>query len=202
MERTETTLRKGSRPRVRTAHPGPFRFFQTLLRTEGCTFSGFTLLELMVVVAILGALSAISIPMYVGYVHKARMTKCIADIYTMEKLLKLYQHDMGVFPDSLAEIGMQNLLDPWGNPYEYLRIQGTQFDETVEKQTGKPADTGGGNEKGKPRKDRFLHPINNDFDLYSMGPDGKTVAPLTAKASQDDIIRASDGRFVGVAANY
>jgi general secretion pathway protein G len=38
--------------------------------------------------------------------------------------------------------------------------------------------------------------------LYSAGADGKTVLPLTAKASQDDIIRANDGSFIGVAASY
>ena len=63
---------------------------------------------------------------------------------------------------------------------------------------------GGGKTKGggKARKDHFLHPINTDFDLYSMGPDGKSTAPLTAKISQDDIIRANDGGFVGLAAHY
>jgi general secretion pathway protein G len=35
-----------------------------------------------------------------------------------------------------------------------------------------------------------------------MGPDGKTVAPLTAQDSRDDIIRANDGRYVGPAADY
>ena len=52
------------------------------------------------------------------------------------------------------------------------------------------------------RKDRFLVPINTNFDLYSMGPDGKSVPPLTAQASQDDIIWASDGEYIGPAAQY
>ena len=45
-------------------------------------------------------------------------------------------------------------------------------------------------------------PINTDFDLYSMGPDGKSVAPLTAAFSQDDVVRANDGSFIGVAKDY
>ncbi len=52
------------------------------------------------------------------------------------------------------------------------------------------------------RKDKFLVPINTDFDLYSMGEDGKSVPPLTAKASRDDIIRANDGGYIGPASGY
>jgi general secretion pathway protein G len=89
----------------------------------------------------------------------------------------------GNLPPDLATIGMDTLTDPWGNPYYYhTTVAGT------------------GNGLG--RKDKSLHPINTDFDLYSSGPDGKSVPPLTAKPSQDDIIRANDGSFLGVAANY
>ena len=52
------------------------------------------------------------------------------------------------------------------------------------------------------RKDRFLVPINTYFDLYSTGEDGESVSPLTAKASQDDVIWANDGDFIGPASNY
>ena len=52
------------------------------------------------------------------------------------------------------------------------------------------------------RKDRFLVPINSCYDLYSMGKDGQSVPPLTAKASWDDIVRANDGAFVGLAWQY
>jgi general secretion pathway protein G len=56
--------------------------------------------------------------------------------------------------------------------------------------------------KGKWRKDRFLVPLNSDYDLYSMGKDGCTVAPITAKASHDDILRANNGSYVGLASKY
>jgi general secretion pathway protein G len=54
----------------------------------------------------------------------------------------------------------------------------------------------------KLRKDRFLVPLNTDFDLYSMGQDEDSKAPLTAEASHDDIIRANNGGFVGLAHKY
>ena len=45
-------------------------------------------------------------------------------------------------------------------------------------------------------------PVNSDYDLYSMGRDGKSNAPFTAKMSRDDIVRANDGQFVGLASEY
>ena len=53
-----------------------------------------------------------------------------------------------------------------------------------------------------PRKDRFLVPINSDYDLYSVGRDGESVAPLTAAKSHDDIVRAANGAYVGLAENF
>jgi len=55
---------------------------------------------------------------------------------------------------------------------------------------------------GQARKDRFLVPLNSDYDLYSDGQDGQTTAPITAQKSQDDIIRASDGAYVGLASQF
>jgi general secretion pathway protein G len=52
------------------------------------------------------------------------------------------------------------------------------------------------------RRDRFLVPINSDYDLYSMGADGRTATPLTASMSRDDIVRAGDGSFIGPASGY
>jgi general secretion pathway protein G len=52
------------------------------------------------------------------------------------------------------------------------------------------------------RKDKFLHPINTDYDLYSMGVDGKSAKPITAQPSQDDIIRINDGAYIGLVSKY
>ena len=59
-----------------------------------------------------------------------------------------------------------------------------------------------GSNSGQWRKDKNIVPINTDFDLYSIGKDGNSVAPLTAKPSRDDIIRANDGAFVGLVSVY
>ena len=144
---------------------------------------GFTLIELIIVMAMLATLSAIAIPVYNNYTKKTQITKCIADISNLELEIAEYVALNDKPPDSLNDLGHGNLLDPWGNPYQYLSF----------------ADVTG---VGKMRKDHNLVPLNTDYDLYSMGKDGKSKPPLTAKASHDDIIRANNGSFKGIASDY
>ena len=145
----------------------------------------YTLIELMVVIAIVSILAAIAVPSFAAYRERAMIAVCITDIGTIGKEISAFAIASGRFPDTLAEAGWGGKMDPWGNPYQYLKIDGAA--KSV---------------KGKARKDRFLVPINTDFDLYSMGPDGLSVGPLTAPQSQDDIIRASDGSFIGRASHF
>ena len=95
-------------------------------------------------------------------------------------------------------------LDPWGNPYQYLRLLDPESGGTGGGGKGGKGGKGGGGGGGKEKawKDHFLVPLNTDYDLYSMGPDGRSVAPLTAAASRDDIVRADDGEFVDEAVKY
>ncbi|MBK7951599.1 MAG: prepilin-type N-terminal cleavage/methylation domain-containing protein [Deltaproteobacteria bacterium] len=68
--------------------------------------------------------------------------------------------------------------------------------------TGGGGRGGGGSIMGEVRKDRFQVPINSDFDLYSSGPDGESRGPLSASVSRDDVIRANDGAYYGVAEEF
>ena len=45
-------------------------------------------------------------------------------------------------------------------------------------------------------------PLNSTYDLYSKGKDGASAGPLTAQSSGDDIIRANDGGYIGLASGY
>ena len=94
--------------------------------------------------------------------------------------------DYGRLPTDLTEIGEPNATDPWGRPYEYTLIFGLDKTEI----------------EGKLRKDRFLIPLNTDFDLYSIGKDGMSAAPLTAEESWDDIVRANNGGYIGLGHKY
>lgn len=268
-------------------------------RTSHHNSEGFTLIELMIVVAILAVVAGLAIPGYRAAVKTARMAVAMREIHLLMNEIDLYELREGQLPTSLADIGRGGIRDPWGNPYSYVDLatavipggggqgggnggfggsgspQGggsksggskggsstasgstssgstssgstsggsTSSGSTSSGSTGSGstgsgstaggstssgsntggsntggANTGGANAGGanaggpnegnaggaiQPRKDRFLVPINSDYDLYSMGADGRSVAPLTASMSRDDIIRANDGAFVGLAEDY
>jgi general secretion pathway protein G len=149
---------------------------------------GFTFIELVITILIVGILSAIAIPSYLKYLEKNKETTAITDINTIaSKLKEIMMENPDALPPDLATSIFGNLLpliDPWGNPYQYLPLY------------NRPANL------NNARKDHNLHPINSDFDLYSMGPDGQSNKPLTSQKSRDDIIRANDGAFIGVASTY
>ncbi|MCU7844261.1 MAG: prepilin-type cleavage/methylation domain-containing protein [Candidatus Thiodiazotropha sp. (ex Monitilora ramsayi)] len=138
----------------------------------------------MIAMAILGIVAAIAIPAYLGYVDTAEMGSVIQEMKQIELVLEDYKLDTKGYPNSLDEVGI-SMDDPWGNPYQYLRIEGA-----------------GNKAKGHQRKDHNLVPINSDFDLYSMGEDGASAPPLTAKSSRDDIVRANNGGFYGYGKDY
>jgi general secretion pathway protein G len=121
--------------------------------------SGFTLIEVMVVVVILSILAAIVVPNVMSSPDEARIVKAKQDIRALESALNLYRLDNYVYPST--EQGIQALVtrpttppepqnwkaegyidrlpsDPWGHPYQYL----------------------------SPGQ-------NGEFDLYSMGADGQ-----------------------------
>jgi len=102
---------------------------------------GFTLIEIMVVVVILGILAAFVVPNVFGRVDEARRTKARQDIAQLETALQLFQMDNSKYPSS--EQGLQALVakpndpsirkfppggylrggvrkDPWGNDYKYV----------------------------------------------------------------------------------
>jgi len=157
---------------------------------KGTKKEAFTLIEVILIVAIIGTLSALLVPGYTNLLEKARINQTIKDIIKISRELDDFLIDNGTLPETLDEFIQDskplNLIDPWGNLYEFLVILGKKKNEV----------------QGKWRKDRFLVPINSDYDLYSMGKDEDTKAPFTAHASWDDIVRASDGQFFGLAHKY
>jgi len=146
----------------------------------------FTLVELLIAMAILGTLSAIAVPTYKNYMADSRNSTAIVDIQKIEAWVERFQAERGRPPNTLAEAGLPTQLDPWGRPYQYLRLQGIDKKDL----------------KGGWRRDRFTNPLNTDFDHYSMGEDGDSKPELTAKASHDDIVRANNGAFIGLASEY
>jgi general secretion pathway protein G len=120
---------------------------------------GFTLIEIMVVVIIIGLLAAVVVPQFFGHVDDARIAKAKQDVQAIETALTMFKLDNFRYPST--EQGLKALVekpsdetirnwraggylkriskDPWGNDYQYAN----------------PGTHGG------------------EFDLYSMGADGQ-----------------------------
>lgn len=143
---------------------------------------GYSLLEILLVIAMVTLLSAIAVPSYRGMVERARVNRAISDIGIVSLQLSRWETNVGELPADLAEADLDGWLDPWGRPYVYLNLSLAN--------------------RGQMRRDRNLVPINTDFDLYSLGADGLTTTALTARASRDDVVRANNGAFIGLAADY
>ncbi|MDL2123577.1 MAG: type II secretion system major pseudopilin GspG [Deltaproteobacteria bacterium] len=121
---------------------------------------GFTLIELMVVIIILGILAMYVTPRIMGRPDEARQVKARLDMASLETALKLYKLDSGVYPGT--EQGLQALV--------------------VQPETGTLAKKwrkGGYLEKNRVPKDPwgneyiYLCPgVNGDFDIISYGADG------------------------------
>ena len=144
---------------------------------------GLTLVELMLVVAMVAILVSLATSAWSAWRNKVKTQTAVNDIAAVSLSIDDWYADKGTLPASLADIGRGGMLDPWGNAYVYTNLS---------------TPTG----VGKARKDHSLVPLNSDYDLFSMGPDGKSASPLTAASSQDDVLRANNGRFIGPASDY
>ncbi len=122
---------------------------------------GFTLIEIMVVVVILGMLAGIIVPRFMGREDEARRTKAVVQIRSLEQALKLYKLDNGQYPGT--DQGIQAL------------VEAPSVGRLAKKWR-----QGGYLEKRRVPKDPwdsdfvYISPgLNNDFDLMSYGADGE-----------------------------
>lgn len=136
--------------------------------------SGFTLVELLIVVSIVAILAVTASASYTRFREHARTMRCIGEIRGLEREIAAWVTEKASLPAGLADFGRGDLRDPWGNPYMY----------------------------GAPTRTDFGFNINTDFDLYSKGFDTGSAASISDPLSEDDIIRGRDGAYAGLALKY
>ncbi|HEX6813240.1 MAG TPA: prepilin-type N-terminal cleavage/methylation domain-containing protein [Planctomycetota bacterium] len=247
---------------------------------------GFTLLELMIVVAILAIVASMGVPQYLSALRIARIGKARHDLVTIAHAISSYQaSNGGHLPLTLYQVGFGGRLDPWGLPYCYLNygdgtgdglhwaiqaglvdplavvtvsmgdggagarrprlagVLGSLFPQSpgtgIVSEQGREADGTSSGAKVTDivsrvvrtvapaeladltssmvsgasvftrvpveptrRRDRYLFPLNTDYDLFSLGPNGLTSVSLGETLGQDDVIRANNGGFFGPASEY
>lgn len=238
--------------------------------------AGFTLLEVMIVAAILAIVASIGVPQYRSALQAARVQKARQELVTIAGAVDGYRARFGYLPLTLYQVGFGGRLDPWGTAYCYLNYGDGTGDglewavqlgivdpsaikseaSTAAAPAPAPSPAGGAGRKagGIPiapvqtagnllsaiegelareltlaeaeaaastfkdlqgeqlfvgvtveavrRRDRYMFPLNTDYDLFSLGANRSTAVSLGQSLSQDDVIRANDGGFFGRASEY
>ena len=127
---------------------------------------GFTLIEMAMTAAVAALLISIALPSYARVIQRQKVAQCVSDLGKIALAIDGYRLQHGAAPQALSQLTMTIPRDPWDQEYRFLNFS-----------TKAPG------VKGKIRKDHNLHPLNSEFDLYSIGADGKSSPPLTATAA-------------------
>ncbi len=145
--------------------------------------NGFTVLELVSVLVIIAIGTMMALKVSERASDSAQIKQAIAEILQLQTRIDEFSMTWDRLPNSLGELGGGVPQDPWGNAYEYFPfLDGVNMSMA--------------------RRDRFLVPINTLYDLCSRGRDGLTTNNLTSPDAQDDVIRANDGAYIGLAVGY
>ena len=128
-----------------------------LLPTRTILQQGFTLIEIMVVVVILGILAALIAPNVINRIDDAQVVKVQQDIRSIESALKLYRLDNFRYPET--DEGLNALVTPPQDPNARWPAGGY-----LDRLPKDPWD----------REYAYLHPGNQgEFDVYTLGRDGQ-----------------------------
>jgi len=144
---------------------------------------GFTLVELLSAVAIIGILTTIVVTTSSSVLTTSQNQQAIVEIIELQTVIDEWIMAADRLPTSLNEVGRGGQKDPWENDYQFLAYTGPDFLDLA-------------------RRDRFLVPLNSLYDLYSLGADGVTALRINAPKAVDDVVRANDGAYVGLAAGF
>jgi general secretion pathway protein G len=147
---------------------------------------GMAIVRIMVTLAIIAIVSTVALPISRDHLDSTHVTQAIADIGAIEIAISRYRaQNRGELPGRLTDLklNIEQWQDPWGNAYAYINLEAnapvhrarTGYDGSI---------------------------VNRDFDLYSMGKDGRSVSAFNSPVARDDIVRGLNGSYYGTAADY
>jgi len=138
----------------------------------------------MVAVAIVGLLMAVALPGYQNFIDKGNAAESSAAMLEVQNKIEIYIAQHNAMPASLDDLGVELEKDKWGNDFVYIPLEGHEANLQYA------------------RADAAIVVLNSDYDLWSPGKDGMTNKVITHDAAQDDIIRAGNGAYFGLAKDY
>lgn len=151
------------------------------MRTSAQRQRGLTVVELLIILAIIATVATMLVPAVLQALANAKVKMAISDISTISFNVNQFVRDNDDLPDDLDELDRTvPRIDPWGREYVYLPSTSDRW-------------------MAERRRDRWMNPLNTDFDVYSVGPDGESRAALPPPVSHDDVIRANGGTYIGPA---
>lgn len=145
---------------------------------------GSSIMDIITTVAVFTTIVLLAVPAGISLFNQLKYSTAIDEITIIAEAVSAYCDQQGC-PDKLNQVFGEEKLDPWGKPYQYLKIAGVHPSPLSQS-----------------RKQRTLNLINTRFDLYSMGPDGISTPILSDASSRDDIIYANDGKYIGYVDEY
>ncbi len=145
-----------------------------------------TILEVLVAMAGTATILAIALPVLEGAQEDLRRHEAVTDLQVIQFQVTKFELKYGTIPANIAALDLNEdvATDPWGAPYHYLNYEYAVSPDFV------------------PREDQFLKPVNTAYDIFSQGPNLDHHKNLSNWRSKDDIVRASDGEFIGVADEF
>jgi general secretion pathway protein G len=147
----------GERPSIRTVKPG-MRQRNGKLRIIHGREGGFTLIEIMVVVVILGILAALVAPNVISRIDDAQINRARQDVRAVESAMHLYRLDNFKYPTT--DQGVDSLVTRPADPSIRSWRKGGYLDKTPKDPWGVPY--------------QYLYPgQNSEFDVFTLGADGQ-----------------------------
>jgi general secretion pathway protein G len=147
---------------------------------------GIAVARVLVVIAIVAIVSTVALPISRDHLDSTHVTQAIADIGAIEIAISRYQaQNRGELPGTLADLSLsaEQWRDPWGSAYQYRNLE---------------VDTA----PDQARTDYDRGTVNRDYDLYSMGKDGRSALTFGSPLARDDVVRGLSGSYYGSVAEY